>query len=488
MLLTILFIGNNNIKLANLSSLDDKKICIIFSRTLELKKALNNLKNCLRKMKLSFLNYPEISKNNLPDYVLFLIKRIEERGFISFLVGGCVRDLIYQKQSKDWDIVTDARIEEIQDIFKNYKTLLIGRRYNTITIIIDSKVCHISTIRIGEKQQFKMRQSIKNYLLIKDLLCRDFTINSLAWHPDKGILDPSGGLGDLGKRVIRSLEPDIRFQADPLRMLRAIRIACELDFKVEKKTKNSIIKQAFLIQHTSPERIRDELCSIFRSLNVQKGIIMIRQYGLEHHILSLDKIKRELLISKDIKPIFLSGFNIYREDLPTQLALWGRLVFNSCQKAQLFYLPLIVYLKFSRRIINKLKILLSIEWTTIDFSSREKIRFLMSDLGREYVKIIFNLKKMLLLSEQNTEKINKLLNQEEIMLQEEIQKNSPTSLKELAICGEDLIKMGISPGEKIGEILHLMLQKVLICPESNQKSILLNMVKELKKEMDDCGN
>ena len=121
------------------------------------------------------------------------------------MVGGCVRDLLSRKKGKDWDIVTDAEPEQIQEIFNNFKTLLIGKSFQTVTLIINSKVYHISSLHKEKKQkiiiQHDVRQEERIPLLLQDLLNRDFTINSLAWNPQKGLLDPAKGIKDSSKEL-----------------------------------------------------------------------------------------------------------------------------------------------------------------------------------------------------------------------------------------------------------------------------------------------
>ena len=401
------------------------------------------------------------------------------------MVGGCVRDLLSGKKGKDWDIVTHAQPEQTQKIFRGFKTLLIGKSFQTVTLVIDAKVYHISSLHNGGKQktvvQHVVRQEEKSHLLLQDLLSRDFTINSLAWNPQKGLLDPAQGLKDLERKVIRSREPDLRFQEDPLRMLRAIRIACEHDFTIDKKTEDSIHKNAFLIHRVSPERIKEEISSLLQSPDAQRGIELVRQYGLERHILSKDRIKKELLGRDSSEKISFYGLNEFKKDLPAQLALWGRLYFGSCYKARIFFLPLIAHLRFKNIILKKLKTLLSKEWTSLDFSTAQNIRFLMAEVGRENCQTMFRLKKILLSTEGESNRFNKkTLTLEENLLQDELEKNPPVSLTGLTVKGKDLIKIGLPPGKRMGEILQLLLNKVLISPENNHKDYLLSIAAKIK--------
>jgi tRNA nucleotidyltransferase (CCA-adding enzyme) len=332
------------------------------------------------------------------------------------------------------------------------------------------------------KRKHLLTEKERYHLLIKDLLCRDFTINSLAWNPDKDILlDPAGGLEDLKQKVIRSLNPDLRFREDPLRMIRAVRFACQLNFTINSQTRESIVKQALLINGVSPERIREELCLIFEAPEAERGIVLLRQYGLEQHIFSLDKVKKEMWDGKKREQVSSMGFDKLRADLATRLALWGRLSFGSCRRAQIFYLPLIYHLRFNKGVVKKVRALLSREWLTMDYSTAENIRLLLSELGRENGKDMFYLKKILLSQEQNNDTINRLKREEEL-LQNELRKDLPILLEDLAIRGEDLIRMGIPEGERIGEILRLLLNRVLISPESNTRDYLLSIVEDMERD------
>ena len=267
-------------------------------------------------------------------------------------------------------------------------------------------------------------------------------------------------------------------------MLRAIRIACEHNLTVDKKTEDSIHKNAFLIHRVSPERIKEEISSLLQSPDAQRGIKLIRQYGLEQHILSQDKIKKTLLDRNSREKISFLGLNEFREDFATQIALWGRLYFGSCYKARIFFLPLITHLRFEKRVLKKLKTLLGKEWTSLDFSTALNIRFLMAEVGRENCKDMFYLKKTVLLTEGKVAELNKkFLALEEKLLQDELGNNPPISLTDLAVKGEDLIKIGLPPGKRIGEILKLLLEKVLISPKNNRKDYLLSIAAKIKDKV-----
>jgi tRNA nucleotidyltransferase (CCA-adding enzyme) len=433
-------------------------------------------------MNISFYKNQSIKKDDIPYDVLFILKKLKDSGFWSFLVGGCVRDLLLKRTVRDWDIITDARPSQIELIFREYKTLIIGKSFHTVALVLNHKMYQISsfwnkgTLYLGD-QQGKLFRILQN-----DLICRDFTINAMAWNQGRGLLDPSKGLQDLSQKVLRSISPDKRFKEDPLRMLRAVRIASELDFTMSAEIKKSLIQHNFLISHVSAERIRNELYYIFKSYDTKRGILLLQQFGLDRYIFSLDQVKKIQVTKKERKEnyLLLSGLDNLKKDLVAQLVLWGRLYFGSCQAARMFYFPVVKFLKFTKRTIERIKILLSTEWQDVDFSSSIQIRFLIAQFGRENIELLMSLKKILL-SESNQLQQNQL-KIEERLLREELGSNNPVELSDLAIDGNDLINMGLSEGKEIGDILRIIFKKVLVNPKNNNKDILVQFVQDIIKD------
>jgi len=430
------------------------------------------------KMNLFYFKDHRIKKNDIPDNVLFILKKLKNSGFLSFLVGGCVRDLLLKRPVRDWDILTDAKPKDINMVFSEYQTLMIGKSFQTVTIVLNHKAYQISTFRNCSNQNSHDDQGDIFQIVKDDLLYRDFTINSMAWNQDKGLLDPANGLRNLSQKVLQSIDPDIRFKEDPLRMLRAIRIACDLTFALSPTIKKSILKHAFLIHYVSPERIMREICFILNSLDTKRGISLLQQFGFERYIFSIDRIKKMQRTKGDKKKIFWSAADKLKEDLPARLALWGRLYFGSCQDARLFYVPIIKYLRFKKKTTEAVKILLGREWQDIDFSSSVKIRFLIAQFGRENTELMMSLKEILLLSKNDISQKNKS-KMEKMLLDKEFQENHPVKLTDLAINGDDLIKIGLFESKKVGEILDIALEEVLLHPENNHKDYLIKFAQEM---------
>ena len=436
-------------------------------------------------MNKSYYNKTKIYKENIPVDVLFILKKLKESGFLSFLVGGCIRDLILKRPVRDWDFVTDAQMEQIKMIFNAYKTLVIGKGFQTVTIILNHKAFQVSSIAKSNYQKFSTNHTNHNdsYKILKDnLMSRDFTINAISWNPDKGLVDPANGLQDLRNKIIRSINPDSRFKEDPLRMLRAIRMACELSFVMSPEVKKSIFKKAFLLKAISPERIKDEITFILESLYAKKGLVLLCKFSFDRYIFSLDRIKKKQISKKKKNKLVFTGMKELKKDLPSKLALFGRLYYGSCKSACLFYLPIIKFLRFPKKIIKTVVILLNTEWQEVDFKNDIRIRFILARFGEENTWRIFLLKKTLLL-EQNKIAQLEYLKIEEKLLKEEMKKKPPLRINDLAINGDDLIKMGLPKGKKIGEILRMLLEKVITNPGINKKKYLIKFVQKIIIEM-----
>jgi len=234
------------------------------------------------KMSVFYRKERRINSNNIPADVFFILKKLKESGFLSFLVGGCIRDLILQRPVRDWDFVTDAHTEQIKMVFSEYKTLLIGKGFQTVTIILNHQAFQISSIGNNNYQKLSANHNYSSQILKDNLMSRDFTINAISWNPDTGLVDPANGLRDLKNKIIRSIHPDSRFKEDPLRMLRAVRISCELSFAMSLELKKSIVKNAFLIQFVSSERIREEISFVLASSDAKQGIVLLCKMYLEN--------------------------------------------------------------------------------------------------------------------------------------------------------------------------------------------------------------
>ncbi|MDR7465136.1 MAG: CCA tRNA nucleotidyltransferase [Armatimonadota bacterium] len=202
-------------------------------------------------------------------------------GWGAYLVGGAVRDLLMGRSPRDIDIVTEARPEQVRALFA--RTLAVGAAFGVVEVVTEGGTYHVATFRREGPYLDGRRPSFVEYAsLEEDVSRRDFTINALLYDPlDGAVIDLVGGRQDLEARRIRAVgDPEARFAEDHLRMLRAVRLAAELDFAIEEETFRAIQRRSGEIARVSGERIRDELLRLLTSGGRAVGLDRLRESGL----------------------------------------------------------------------------------------------------------------------------------------------------------------------------------------------------------------
>lgn len=204
-----------------------------------------------------------------------IIARIRKAGHEAYLVGGCVRDLLLGMDSKDFDVATSAAPEEVAALFK--RTIPTGLEHGTVTVLHHKRPYEVTTYRKDLECDGRHARTEWTEDLLKDLSRRDFTLNAMAMDPDtKRVVDPFGGQADLDRRLIRCVgDPALRFNEDYLRMLRAVRFACQLGFEIEGGTWRSLCALASGVSRVSAERIGDEFLGILDSPHPVRGVRLL---------------------------------------------------------------------------------------------------------------------------------------------------------------------------------------------------------------------
>lgn len=200
---------------------------------------------------------------NQPKQVRIVHKILNQNGYKSYIVGGCVRDTLLGITPKDWDMCTDALPSEIVNCFKDrYEIIETGIKHGTVTVVIDDMNIEITTFRVDGEYKDNRHPVVvifKNNIEY-DLSRRDFTINAMAYNDIDGLVDPYGGASDLKQRVVKCVGvAEQRFREDALRILRALRFASVLNFDIENETSEAIHKLYPLLSNISAERIQTEL-------------------------------------------------------------------------------------------------------------------------------------------------------------------------------------------------------------------------------------
>lgn len=212
---------------------------------------------------------------------------LRARGFRAYLVGGCVRDLLLGREPKDYDVATDARPDQVLELFPEARR--VGAHFGVLLVTDGDSQVEVATFRTDHAYADGRHPSRVEFQAEpqQDALRRDFTINALMLDPETGeVLDFVEGRRDLEARRIRAIgDPDVRFREDHLRMLRAIRLAAGLGFDIEAATAASIRRNRHLIRNVAAERVRDELVRILTEGAARKGFELLEETGLLVEIL-----------------------------------------------------------------------------------------------------------------------------------------------------------------------------------------------------------
>jgi len=212
--------------------------------------------------------------------------KLQAAGFAAFWVGGCVRDFLLGREPQDFDIATDAKPEQVENLFP--KTIPVGRKFGVIIVIEGGMQFQVATFRAeADYQDGRRPEKVEFANAEADASRRDFTVNGLFYDPvSEQIFDWVGGEKDLRAKIIRTIgKPEERFGEDHLRMLRAVRFAAQLGFEIEPETLSAIQRLAPKIQVISAERVREELVKLFMPPHAARGLVLLRDSGLLAEVL-----------------------------------------------------------------------------------------------------------------------------------------------------------------------------------------------------------
>ncbi len=445
----------------------------------------------------------------IPQEIKKVLEKLEKNKIEAYLVGGCVRDLIRKKKPKDWDIATNAKPEKIQKIFEKSFS---NNKFGTVTVLTDSsddslKAIEITPFRIEKEYKDKRHPEIIEWAktIEEDLSRRDFTINSIALSSNLEFKDPYNGREDIGKKVIKAVrDPQERFFEDALRMMRAVRFACVLGFKIEKKTEKAIKENSKSLSIISKERIKEELEKIIMSDKAYEGIELLRKLNLLEHIIP------ELLESYQVEQNKHHIYDCYKHSLFSLKYATEQDYNKYVRFASLlhdigkprvkegegvnstFYNHEIVgakmvkkileRLKFSKKEIKKIVTLVRYHlfYYNVDEVSESSVRKLVSRAGLKNMDELLQVR----MSDRIGSGVPKAEPYKLRHLRYVIEKVSqdPISAKMLKVSGQDVINiLKIKPGPKVGQVLEILLKEVLLDPSKNEENLLKKEIERLGK-------
>ncbi|RBF85951.1 polynucleotide adenylyltransferase PcnB, partial [Xanthomonas oryzae pv. oryzae] len=229
-----------------------------------------------------------ISRKDISPNALRVLYRLRESGFGAYLVGGAVRDLLVGHHPKDFDVATSATPEEVKALFRNCR--LIGRRFRLAHVVFGREIIEVATFRANSDDGSGDRE-LDNGRLVRDnvygtieedAIRRDFTCNALYYAiEDFSVRDYCGGFEDVQARLMKLIgDPELRYQEDPVRMLRAVRLASKLNFEIEAGTAEPIPRLAGLLSEAAPARLFEEILKLFLSGHGVASFEGLERYGL----------------------------------------------------------------------------------------------------------------------------------------------------------------------------------------------------------------
>jgi tRNA nucleotidyltransferase (CCA-adding enzyme) len=444
----------------------------------------------------------------IPAKVKKLAEKFKEEGAQIFVVGGAVRDMLLKRPVKDWDFTTNLTPEEMAKLFP--KNGFCNNAYGTFSVVGKNKeIFEITTFRTerGYSDKRHPDQISWGENIEEDLSRRDFTINALALNlgtKTKVLVDLFGGRDDLKNELIKAVgEPDKRFKEDALRMLRAVRIATELGFTIEKETLKSIRENAQLIKEVAGERIREEIFRILLAAQAAKGFQLLKDSGLlkeimpellegegivqkGHHIYDVwihnlkalencesnDPVTKLACLLHDVgKPVVVKGEGPERTFHNHEMA-GAKMAVNIGKR-----------LRLSKKDLDKLYRL--VRWhmfSTAEVQTDKAVRRFIRHVTPEYVDEMIKLRRADRLGSgaKETSWRWELFKNRVV----EVQKQ-PFSIKDLKVNGEDVMRiLKIKPGRMVGEVLNRLFAEVEEEPSLNNKTVLTKRIVQIGKILD----
>lgn len=443
---------------------------------------------------------------DMPKNVDIAINLLQSAGFEAYAVGGCVRDSLLGKTPNDWDITTSAKPEDMKSVFADFHCIDTGIKHGTVTVVIDGEPLEITTFRLdGEYEDNRHPKSVTfTSNLGADLGRRDFTVNAMAYSKKTGTVDLFGGQNDLKNKIIRCVgDPDRRFNEDALRILRALRFASALDFEIEEKTAQSLLKNRALLGNISEERIAKELLKL------------VCGKGAKRILTDFAPVLFEIL--PELQPMYKNShdnphhcYDIYEhtliavESINPEPTLRFAMLLHDCGKPAVkkfdengvahFYghqrisaeisAQILARLKVSNKFRDEILFLVSNHDRWELYENTEKMPRYLSKFGLDGVLKLLKVMRadVLAQSPEYRYRLDQIADAEETAKNLAAQKPC-LSLSELQINGRTLMDIGIPQGRKLGAVLAQLLDEVIDGVTKNTQEALTTRAREIYSEM-----
>jgi len=432
----------------------------------------------------------------IPEFVRSVLERLNSHGHEAYVAGGAVRDLLMGRPVSDWDVASSASPQEIAGLFPGTRHFRL--KHETVTLVHEGRSYEVTSFR-GEGEAGTRD-------IERDLGHRDFTIDAMALGAGaEEVLDPFRGREDIRKRLVRAVgKPEDRFGEDPLRMLRAVRLATELGFRIDPGTLRTASRMGDEIRRVAQERIREEVMKILLTPRPSTGFHLMKKTGL------LGRVLPELIegVGKRQNPQ-VHRYTIFRHIMETvdrvkadpvlRLAallhdiakprtrkkIAGRFHFYGHEKASaLLAREIMGRLKFSNDTTSQVAHLIALHMRDLDYRSTWSdgaVRRLIRDVGEENMGRYLSLREADLLAHGVVGGKTALFPELKARIEKLCGSPYPRKARELAIDGRNVMEaLHFSPGPEVGRVLGLLMERVIDDPSLNTEESLAAMLQEMK--------
>jgi poly(A) polymerase/tRNA nucleotidyltransferase (CCA-adding enzyme) len=448
----------------------------------------------------------------IPDEVKWVSETLTNANFEAYLVGGCVRDLLRNAPPKDWDLTTNAHPADIQKLFPSHYA---NNDFGTIGVKTESENPRLQVIEVTPYRSESGYSDLRRpdavrfgVSLEEDLARRDFTVNALAYSlKDENIIDIFNGIDDLHSQRLKTVgEPHKRFQEDALRMMRAVRLAAELEYVIDGDTMNAIAENHQLLQKIAIERVASEFIRLLDSPAPMQGLIFLEKLGM------LELFIPELRLGIGCEQGGIHAYDVFEHNLRTcqaaadkgyaiHLRLAG--LFHDIAKPHTrkeggkskkytFFGHEVVGARITKQILARLRIdketsdivVKLVRWHMFfadpDQITLSAVRRTIARIGENHIEDLLNLRVCDRIGTGRPKEQPFRFRKYKAMVDEALR--DPISVKMLKINGDRLLEIAnIQPGKRIGWVLHALLEEALDNPSKNNQEYMENRALELLK-------
>ena len=432
----------------------------------------------------------------IPEQVNYILSRLNEAGYEAFVVGGCVRDALLDREPHDWDITTSALPSQVKEIFG--RTIDTGLKHGTVTVMKGGEGYEVTTYRVDGVYEDGRHPKEVTFTpnLREDLQRRDFTINAMAYGVKEGLVDLFGGRQDLENGVIRAVgDPMQRFSEDALRIMRAVRFSAQLGYEIEKETLSAASVLAPNLRKISSERIREELEKTLMSdrpdLLTTAWKAGITKEFLPEFDLCMETPQNNPHHCYTVGEHTLKGVSLTRKDKVLRLTMLlhdaGKPACRTTDEKGIDHFyghqaksremanVILRRLKYDNDTIRKVTVLVGYHDLAVRLTE-PAVRKAVVKVGEDLFPLFLEVKQADLLAQSTYQRQEKQENLDKLgeLYAGIIERGDCLNLKNLAVKGSDILACGVQPGRQVGEILSRMLDEVLDVPAHNDREYLLN--------------